>query len=360
MTDTQQIPAVDEARAEAFVGQMITDFAGAASTAMTVLGDRLGLFRAMTGVGPVTAAELAAATGLHRRLVIEWLHQMAVSGYVTVDGDRFALPLEHALALSVVDSPAYVVAAAEIITGYFLSMEHLETAFRGDGGLSGDEVPGCTYHGIERYFRTAYVNQLEQAWFPAVPGLVARLEAGARVADVGCGHGFADLLLGRTWPRSSVTGFDLHEPSIATARARAVEAGSPANVSFRVADSTAIAAHGPFDVVVYFDALHDLGDPEAALKAAHEALAPGGIVVAVEPWSADDWTGTIGMPITRIGYASSTALCTPGSLAQPGAYGLGTLGGPGARLRLLAEAGFTSPVLAADTGFNLVVAASKA
>jgi hypothetical protein len=360
MTDTQQIPAVDEARAEAFVGQMITDFAGASSTAMTVLGDRLGLFRAMTGTGPVTAAGLAASTGLNRRLVTEWLHQIAVSGYVTVDGDRFELPFEHALALSVVDSPAHVVAAGEIITGYFLSLEHLEKAFRGDGGLSGDEVPGCSYHGIERYFRTAYVNQLEQAWFPAVPGLVEKLEAGARVADVGCGHGFADLLIGRTWPRSSVTGFDLHEPSIATARARAIEAGSPANVSFRLADSASIAGYGPFDVVVYFDALHDLGDPAAALKAAYESLAPGGIVVAVEPWSSDDWIGTIGMPITRIGYASSTALCTPGSLAQPGAYGLGTLGGPSKRLELLARAGFTNPVLAADTGFNLVVAATKA
>ncbi|GIF43984.1 hypothetical protein [Actinoplanes xinjiangensis] len=168
--------------------------------------------------------------------------------------DRFELPSEHALALSVVDSPAYLVAAGEIITGYFLSLEHLEAAFRSDGGLPGDEVPGCTYHGIERYFRTAYVNQLAQVWFPAVPGLVE---------------------------------------------------------------------------------------------------------MAVEPWAADDWTGTIGMPITRIGYASPTALCTPGSLAQPGAYGPGTLGGPAQRLELLARAGFADPVLAADTGFNLVVVATK-
>jgi SAM-dependent methyltransferase len=358
MTDAQTLN-VDEARVEAFVGRLITDFAGASSTAMTVLGDRLGLFRALTGAGPVTPAELAAATGLNPRLVTEWLRQLAVSGYVTVDGDRFELPFEHALALSVVDSPAYVVAAGEIVTGFFLSMEHLEAAFRSDGGLSGDEVPGCTYHGIERYFRTAYVNQLAQTWFPAVPGLVEKLEAGARVADVGCGRGFADLLIGRTWPRSTVTGFDVHEPSIATARARAIEAGSPANVAFHVADSAAIGGYGRFDVVVYFDALHDLGDPEAALKAAYDALAPGGVVVAVEPWSADDWTGTIGMPITRIGYASSAALCTPGSLAQPGAYGLGTLGGPAQRLELLARAGFADPVLAADTGFNLVVAATK-
>ncbi|MEU8240187.1 class I SAM-dependent methyltransferase [Actinoplanes missouriensis] len=358
-TDTQQTPTVDEARVEAFAGQLITDFAGAATTAMAVLGDRLGLYRALTGAGPVTAAELAERTGLHPRLVTEWLRQQAVSGYLTVGGDTYELPFEHALALSVVDSPAYLVAAGEIIAGYFQSLENLEQAFRGNGGLSGDEVPGCTYHGIERYFRTAYVNQLVQAWFPAVPGLVAKLEAGARIADVGCGHGFAGLLIGRTWPASTVAGFDLHEPSVATARARAIEAGSPPNVSFHVADSAELDKHGRFDVVVFFDALHDMGDPVAALRAAHEALNPGGIVVAVEPWSADDWTSTIGMPITRIGYASSTALCTPTSLGQPGAYGLGTLGGPSPRLDLLAAAGFADPIVAADTGFNLVVSATK-
>ncbi|MEU4691567.1 class I SAM-dependent methyltransferase [Actinoplanes sp. NPDC023714] len=356
-TETHQTPTVDEARVEAFAGQLITDFAGAATSAMTVLGDRLGLYRTMTGIGPITASALAERTGLHPALVGEWLRQQAVSGYLTSDGDTFELPVEHALALSVVDSPAYLVAAGDIIAGYFQSLEHLEVAFRGDGGLAGDEVPGCTYHGIERYFRTAYVNQLAQTWFPAVPGLVAKLEAGARVADVGCGHGFASMLVGSTWPNSTVTGFDYHEPSIATARARAVEAGS--GVSFHVADAAAIGAHGPFDVVVFFDSLHDLGDPAAALKAAHDALAPGGVVVAVEPWSADDWTSTIGMPITRIGYAASTALCTPTSLGQPGAYGLGTCGGPGKRLELLAGAGFTDPIVAADTGFNLVMAATK-
>ncbi|MBG0567231.1 class I SAM-dependent methyltransferase [Actinoplanes aureus] len=358
-TDTQQTPTIDEARVEAFVGQMITDIAGAASTVMTVLGDRLGLFRAMTGAGGVTAEKLAAQTGLHPRLVTEWLRQQAVSGYVTVEGDTFELPMEHALVLSVLDSPAYLVAAGEIIAGHYLSLDQLEGAFRGNGGLPYEEVPGCTHHGIERYFRTAYVNHLAQTWFPAVPGLVGKLESGARVADVGCGHGFATLLIGNTWPAGTVTGFDNHEPAIATARARAIEAGSPANVSFQVADSAEIARYGQFDVVVFFDALHDLGDPAAALKSAYDSLAPGGIVVAVEPWSADDFTTTIGMPITRIGYASSTALCTPGSLAQPGAYGLGTAGGPAKRLELLAGAGFANPILAADTGFNLVVSATK-
>jgi SAM-dependent methyltransferase len=359
MTQTQQTPDLDPARAEAFAGQLITDIAGAATTAMTVLGDRLGLFRAMTGTGPVTADKLAATTGLHPRLVTEWLKALTVSGYLTVDGDTFELPAEHALALSVVDSPTYLVGGADIVTGYFLSLDQLARAFRTDGGVAYGDLPVCTSHGIERFFRTAYVNQLAQHWFPAVPGLVAKLAAGARVADVGCGHGFATMLIGRAWPASTVAGFDSHEPSIATARARAIEAGSPANVTFHVADSAGIGAAGQYDVVVFFDSLHDLGDPPAALRAAHAALADGGIVVAVEPWSADDFTTTIGNPVARANFAASTALCTPGSLSQPGAYGLGTQGGPTRRLELLAEAGFENPIVAADTGFNLVLSASK-
>jgi hypothetical protein len=358
MTQTQQTPTIDEAAVHEFIGRLLTDFAGAGTVAMTVLGDRLGLYRAMTGAGPVTAGKLAAATGLHPRLVAEWLAQQAVSGYVVLDGDTFELPMEHALALSVVDSPAYVVGAADIVTGYYLSLEKLEHAFRTDGGLDYGDLPGCTFHGIERFFRTAYVNELAQIWFPAVPGLVEKMEQGARVADVGCGHGFASLLVGRTWPASTVTGFDHHAPSIATARAKAIEAGDPANVSFQVADSASLGA-GQFDVVVYFDALHDLGDPVASLRAAHGSLAEGGIVVAVEPWSSDSLADGIGNPMVRTNFAGSTALCTPGSLGQPGAYGLGTQGGPAKRLALLAEAGFENPVVAADTGFNLVLAATK-
>jgi hypothetical protein len=349
---------VDEARVQAFVGQLVTDFAGASSTVMTVLGDRLGLYTAMTGVGPITAAKLAATTGLHPRLVTEWLAAQTVSGYVTYADGSYELPTEHALALSVVDSPAYIVAAAENITAWFKTVEKLEDAFRTDGGIEYADLPEHLFHGIERFFRTAYVNELATTWFPAVPGLVDKLTAGARVADVGCGHGVATLLVGQHWPASTVVGFDRHEASIAVARAKTVEAGSPANVSFRVADAAEIGP-GPFDVVVFFDALHDLGDPPAALRRAYASLGEGGIVVAVEPWSTDRLSDGIGNPLVRINYAASTALCTPGSLSQPGAYGLGTQGGPQLRLDLLAEAGFDTPVVAADTGFNLVMAAVK-
>jgi SAM-dependent methyltransferase len=346
---------------EAFVGQVMTDFAGASGTAMTLLGDRLGLYQAMTGAGPVTADKLAASTGLHPRLVTEWLRHQAVSGYVTVSGDTFELPMEHAVVLSVVDTPAYVIGAADVIAGTYLTLDKLAAAFRGDGGVALDEMPGCTFHGIERFFRTAYVNQIAQTWFPAVPGLVQKLAAGAKVADVGCGHGFASRLVAQTWPASTVVGFDFHPPSIATARAQSIEAGSPANVSFHVADSGGIAASGeaPFDVVVYFDSLHDLGDPPAALRSAYDALADSGILVAVEPWSADRFEDTIGNPMARTNFAASTSLCTPGSLSQPGAYGLGTQGGPTHRVELISAAGFENAHVAADTGFNLVLTGTK-
>jgi SAM-dependent methyltransferase len=362
MTVTEISHTVDEARVEAFVGQVLTDFAGAATTAMTVIGDRLGIYRAMTGTGPVTVDELASRTGLNRRLLTEWLASQVVSGYITYDAtDReaaYELPAEHGLALSVVDSPAYIVGAAEVVAGQFTSLGHLEHALRTDGGIDYGVMPTHLFHGIERFFRTAYVHQLAQVWFPAVDGLIDTLERGARVADVGCGHGVATLLMARTWPRSAFVGFDVHEPSVSIARARAIEEGSPANASFRVADSAEIGP-GPFDVVVYFDALHDLGDPPAALRRAYDALADGGVLVAVEPWSTDSLEASIGNPAVRIDFAVSTSLCTPCSLAQPGAYGLGTQGGPTKRIELLTAAGFRDARLAADSGTNLVFAARK-
>jgi hypothetical protein len=205
---TTTVAAIDTAAVEAFAGRVLTDFAGAAGTAMTIIGDRLGLYRALTGAGPTTAAELAQRTRLHHRLVTEWLGAQTVSGYVRHDPltNTYELPVEHAMALSVVASPAYVIGAAEVIAGQYFTLEHLETAFRGDGGVDYHRFPDTVTHGIERFFRTAYAHQLAQEWFPTVDGLIDRLDDGVRVADVGCGHGAATLLMARTWPRSTFTG----------------------------------------------------------------------------------------------------------------------------------------------------------
>jgi SAM-dependent methyltransferase len=353
-------PVIDEARVEAFVGKVLTDYAGASIAAMSVIGDRLGLYRALTGAGPLTAAALADRTGLNPRLVTEWLAAQTVSGYVTyepADG-TYELPIEHALVLSVADSPVHIVGAGEVVAGQFTTLHHLEKAFRGDGGIDLSQFPANLFCGIERFFRTAYVHQLAQVWLPAVDGLVDRLERGIRVADLGCGHGVATLLLAQTWPASTFHGFDFHEASVINARAKAVEAGSPANVSFQVADAARFDG-GRFDAVMFFDSLHDMGDPPAALRKVYESLDDGGVVVAVEPWSVDRLEDGIGNPTVQIDYSVSTSLCTPGSLAQPGAYGLGTQGGPTRRLELLTQAGFRDARLVADTGHNLVLAAWK-
>jgi SAM-dependent methyltransferase len=359
-TTTQTTAEIDAAKTEAFVGQLLTDLAGAATAASVVIGDRTGLYRAMTGAGPLKPEALAARAGANPRLVREWLSAQAVSGYVTYDAadGTFELPMEHAAVLALPESPAYVIGAVEIVAGQFTTLDRFEAAIRGDGGIPYGAFPASLHTGIERYFATAYRHQLADVWFPAVDGLVERLAAGARVADVGCGHGASTLLMGQLWPNSTFTGIDSHQASIVTARARAIEAGSPENVTFTAAEAGE-AAGGPYDVVIFFDALHDMGDPPAVLRHTRDLLADGGIVLAVEPWSVDVFQDGIGDPRVRLSYAISTSLCTPNSLAQPGAYGLGTQGGPTRRIELFAEAGFRDARLAADTGFNLVIAARK-
>lgn len=359
-TETETRPQIDEQRAEQFAGQLVADLAAAGATAMTVLGDRLGLYQAMTGAGPLSAADLASATGLDPRLVTEWLASQTVSGYVSYDpaAGTYQLPDEHAMVLSDPESPAYLVAAGEVVAAQYLTLEHLERAFRQGGGIDYRVFPPSMFRGVERFFRTTYLHELPTNWFPAVPGLVDRLTAGARVVDAGCGHGVGTLLMAQHWPASQFLGVDFHEPSIAAARANAVEAGSPGNVSFQVGDATAIES-GPYDVVVYLDSLHDMGDPPAALRRAYDSLVDGGIVVAVEPWSTDRLEDSIGNPMVRMDFAISTSMCTPGSLGQPGSYGLGTQGGPGKRLELLTAAGFRRAAVAADTGYNLVLTATK-
>ncbi|HSK61800.1 MAG TPA: class I SAM-dependent methyltransferase [Actinomycetospora sp.] len=363
MTTTEErtsAPTLDESLVEGFVERLLTDFAGAGTTVMTVLGDRLGLYTAMTGTGATTSAALAEATGLHPRLVTEWLAAQTVSGYVVHDPQTrtYELPPEHAAALSVLDSPAYLVSCGEIIAGQYLTLDRLVEAFRGDGSIDYAELPRCLHHGVERFFRTVYVHELADVWFPAVDGLVERMEAGARVADVGSGHGLSTLQMATHWPRSVLTGFDIDHASVLTARAKAIELGAGDHVTFVTADASDIGP-GPFDVVTFFDSLHDMGDPPAALRRAHDVLTEGGIVVVVEPWSLDRLEDGIGNLSVRIDFSCSTSLCTPGSLGQPGAYGLGTQGGPERRRRLLVDAGFADARLVADTGANLVLAATK-
>ncbi|MGB3184745.1 MAG: methyltransferase domain-containing protein [Ornithinimicrobium sp.] len=357
--DANTVP--DEARVGAFAERLVADAASTSTTLMTIIGDRLGLYETLSGAGPLGAEEFAQVSGFNARLVTEWLAAQTVAGYVMYDPDEltYELPVEHAAVLSDPASPAYIVAATAIVGGLFQTLDDLERAFRGDGGIEiYDAMDEYARFGVERFFRTSYTHELASVWFCAVRGLTERMERGVRVADVGSGHGASTIAMATAWPRSTVVGFDAHPPSVTVARSRAIEVGNPSNLAFHVADAAYIGP-GPFDVVTFFDSLHDMGDPVAALRQARSVLSDDGIVVVVEPWSVDHLEDAIGDPRTRLAFGISTAMCTPGSLAQPGAYGLGTQGGPTRRLELMAQAGFREPAVVADTGFNLVFAARR-
>jgi 2-polyprenyl-3-methyl-5-hydroxy-6-metoxy-1,4-benzoquinol methylase len=350
---------MDENRLSAFVGRAVDDVGAVLGGAMVVLGDRLGLYRAMAGAGPLTPAELAARTGTAERYVREWLSAQAARGYVSYDGrrdgdERFSLPDEHAVPLTDETSPACVIGAFEIALGSVFATDTIAERFRtGDGyawGAHDQHVLG----GCERFFRPGYLNHLASSWIPALDGVEQALTAGARVADVGCGHGASTLLLATAYPASTVTGFDAHPGSIDAARKRAADAGLADRVAFEVAPATSFG--GQYDLVCFFDCLHDMGDPTGACAHVREHLAPGGTLMLIEPFAADDLAGNL-TPVGAAYYGFSTLLCTPSSLSQDVGAALGAQAGE-ARLRtVVTDAGFTSLRRVAETPFNIVLEA---
>lgn len=350
--DTPAAGGVDEERLMAFVHKAVGDVGALLAGAMVVIGDRLGLYRAMSGAGPVTAADLAGRTGTHERYVQEWLGAQAAAGYLRYAGDdRYELPAEHAVPLLDEASPACVVGAFETAVGAVLATDRIADAFRtGEGVFWGDHDPHV-HTGCERFFRPGYLAFLTTAWIPALDGVEARLREGIRVADVGCGHGASTIHLAQSYPSSTYTGFDPHDASVEAARKRAADAGVADRVRFEQA--TAKELSGSYDLVAYFDCLHDLGDPVGALRAAREHLADGGTVLLVEPMAGDRVEDNLN-PVGAAYYGFSTLLCTPNSLAQETKAALGAQAGE-ARLREVArEAGFGSFRRVAETPFNLV------
>jgi SAM-dependent methyltransferase len=344
---------MDETKLMAFVGKAVTDVGTVLGGSLVVIGDRLGLYRAMAGAGPVTPGELAAATGTNERYVREWLSAQAATGYVAYEGDgRFSLPDEHAVPLTDETSPACVIGAFETALGSVLSTDRITEAFRSGDGVGWGEHHHDVHEGCERFFAPGYRAGLVGTWLPALDGVVAKLESGARVADVGCGHGASTVLMAEAFAASTFTGFDPHEPSLAAARKSAAEAGVAERTSFEV--GTAQDFGGTFDLVCLFDCLHDMGDPVGALTHIRGALAPGGTVMVVEPMAGDTVEENLN-PVGAAYYGFSTLLCTPNSLSQPVAAALGAQAGE-ARLRDVADqAGFTSVRRVAETPFNLVL-----
>src|SRR3954471_13856691 len=270
-----------------FVGRAVGDVGAMLGGAMVVIGDKLGLYRAMHGAGPFTSAELAARTATSERYVREWLSAQAARGYVTYEGDgRFSLPDEHAVPLTDETSPACVIGAFEIALGSVYATDTIAERFRSGDGFAWGAHDTHVLGGCERFFRPGYLSILASEWIPALDGVEAKLTAGARIADVGCGHGASTLLLAEAYPASTVVGFDADEGSIDVARKRAADAGLADRVRFEVASATAFG--GEYDLVCFFDCLHDMGDPTGACANVREHLAPGGTLMLIEPYAADD------------------------------------------------------------------------
>jgi SAM-dependent methyltransferase len=346
---------MDESKMMAFVGQAVGDVGAMLGGAMAVIGDKLGLYRAMKGAGPMTSSELAAATDTSERYVREWLSEQATRGYVTYDGDgHFSLPDEHAIPLTDETSPACVIGAFETALGAVYATDTIAERFRTGEGFAWGAHDGHVLGGCERFFRPGYLNFLTSAWIPALEGVEAKLQAGGRIADVGCGHGASTLLLAEAYPASTVVGFDAHDGSVDAARKRAADAGLADRVEFDVASASTFS--GTYDLVCFFDCLHDMGDPAGACTHVREQLAEDGTMMLIEPFAGDNLSDNLN-PVGAAYYGFSTLLCTPSSLSQEVGTALGAQAGE-ARLReIVTGSGFSTLRRAAETPFNIVLEA---
>jgi SAM-dependent methyltransferase len=323
------------------------------------MGDKLGLYRAMAGAGPLSSVELAERSGAAERYVREWLNAQAAGGYVEYDpaSGRYTLPPEQTVALTDEASPAYLPGFFQVAIGSVLDSPRVTEAARSGAGLGWHEHNHDVFHGCERFFRTGYNANLVGSWLPALDGVVEKLERGALVADVGCGHGASTILMARAFPRSTFVGSDYHAGSIETARGRAKEAGVDTRVRFEVGPAAAFPGSG-YDLVTMFDCLHDMGDPVGAARHVHESLAPDGTWMIVEPAAGDNVEDNLN-PVGRAYYAFSTLLCTPASLSQDVGLALGAQAGEKRIGEVVRAGGFTRFRRATETPFNLIFEARR-
>ncbi len=348
---------IDEAKLEQFMGQFVGDLGAAMTAPLVLIGDKLGLYKAMADGQPVTPQQLAQRTNCRERYIREWLCNQAASGYVEYDAadGTFTLPPEQAMALADEDSPAFIPGAFQLVAAVVKDEPHIAESFRSGEGFGWHEHHHDLYAGTERFFRPGYLANLVNAWLPALDGVVEKLSAGARVADIGCGHGASTILMAEAFPASEFVGSDYHEGSIQAARAAAERSGMADRVSFEVASAKDFSG-GPFDLVCVFDALHDMGDPTGAARHVREHLAADGTWMVVEPWAGDAVEENLN-PVGRIFYGASTMLCTPASLSQEVGLALGAQAGEQRLTEVLNEGGFSRVRRAAETPFNIVLEA---
>jgi 2-polyprenyl-3-methyl-5-hydroxy-6-metoxy-1,4-benzoquinol methylase len=347
---------MNEDKLMGLVHQAVGDFGAILTGALVVLGDRLDLYRHLAAAGrPLTSAELATAAGCAERYVREWLNGQAASGYVTYTDGRYTLDEEQATAFTDESSPACVIGGFQGMLAATRAVDRLTVAFRTGAGLGWHEHHDDLFRGTERFFRPGYAAYLTTSWIPALDGVEDKLRRGAKVADVGCGHGASTIIMARAFPESTFTGFDYHAPSIDVARKAAAEAGVDDRVSFEVVSAAEYPGTG-YDLVGFFDCLHDMGDPAGAARHVLTSLAPDGTWLIVEPFASDDLASNLN-PVGRLFYSVSTLVCTPASLSQEVGTALGAQAGE-ARLRdVVTAAGFTRFRRAAETPFNLVLEA---
>jgi 2-polyprenyl-3-methyl-5-hydroxy-6-metoxy-1,4-benzoquinol methylase len=345
--------AIDNEKLNAFMGGFVQDLGAVMHAATIVVGDELGLYKALADK-PLTAEALAEKTGTDARYVREWLASQAASKYVQYDptNKQFSLSEEQAFALAVEGSPAFIPGAFQIAVAQFKAIPKMLEAFRTGKGLGWHEHDAALFHGTERFFRPGYAANLVESWIPALEGVEKQLRAGASVADVGCGHGASTLIMAQAYPASRFVGFDYHEPSIRHAREAAKQAGLTDRVSFEVAKAKDYPGKN-YDLVAMFDCLHDMGDPVGASAHVLQSLKPGGAWMIVEPFAHDNLEENLN-PVGRVFYSASTFICTPASRAQEVALCLGAQSGEARMRDVVTKGGFKHFRRATETPFNLV------
>jgi SAM-dependent methyltransferase len=345
--------ALDMEKLNAFVGQFVGDLGATVHSGMVVIGEKLGLYKALAE-GPVNSTELAAKTKTDERYVREWLASQAAGGYVTYDekSRKFSLTEEQVFTLVNEDSPAYLPGAFQLALGSLAAVPRIADSFRTGAGMGWHEHDEDVFHGCEKFFRPGYAANLVSSWIPSLDGVKSKLEAGARVADVGCGKGASTLLMAEAFPKSEFFGFDYHDQSINDARETAKRRGLTANAKFAVSKAKELPAK-QYDLITMFDCLHDMGDPVGAARQVRNALREYGTWMIVEPFAHDDLKDNLN-PVGRVYYSFSTLLCTPCSRSQEVALCLGAQSGEKRIRAVVTEAGFTRFRRAAETPFNVV------
>jgi SAM-dependent methyltransferase len=348
--------AIDEANFQQFLGKMLGDAGAAMGIGLVLLGDKLGLYKALATAGPLTSAELASRTGTAARYVREWAAAQAAAGYIKFDSatEQFSISPEQALVLADEDGPAFFPAMFEIAAAAARDLPKVEVAFRTGEGVGWHEHDACLFSGAERFFRPGYAMHLVSEWIPALEGVKEKLERGAHVADVGCGHGASTILLAKAFPKSQFSGFDYHEPSLLRARELARESGVADRITFQRASAKEFP--GTYDLVAFFDCLHDMGDPRGAAAHVKSALKPGGTWMIVEPFAGDRIADNLN-PIGRIFYSASAQICVPASLSQEVGLALGAQSGESRLREVISSGGFSRVRRATANPFNLVLEA---